>query len=84
MKRVLTTLACAAALGIAVSTVGAQTLNTVKTRGVLNCGSNPGLAGFGQPDAQGNWAGFDVDFCRAVAAAIFDDASKSRTFRNSS
>jgi general L-amino acid transport system substrate-binding protein len=64
------------ALGLAASAAGAQTLNTVKTRGVLNCGSNLGLAGFGQPDPQGNWTGFDVDFCRAVAAAIFDDPTK--------
>jgi general L-amino acid transport system substrate-binding protein len=64
------------ALGLAASAAGVQTLNTVKTRGVLNCGSNLGLAGFGQPDPQGNWTGFDVDFCRAVAAAIFDDPTK--------
>src|SRR5947209_20611014 len=76
MKRVLTTILCAAALGLAASAAGAQTLNTVKTRGVLNCGSNPGLGGFGQPDPQGNWTGFDVDFCRALAAAIFDDPTK--------
>src|SRR6266702_1940839 len=76
MKRVLTTIICAAALGVAASAATAQTLNTVKTRGVLNCGSNPGLAGFGLPDAQGNWAGLDVEFCRALAAAIFDDPKK--------
>src|SRR6266853_4602559 len=76
MKRVLTTIICAAALGVAASAVTAQTLNTVKTRGILNCGSNVGLAGFGIPDKQGNWTGFDVDFCRAVAAAIFNDPAK--------
>src|SRR6266699_3929273 len=76
MKRVLTTIICAAALGVAASAATAQTLNTVKTRGVLNCGSNPGLAGFGQPNAQGDWTGFDVDFCRAIAAAIFNDPTK--------
>jgi general L-amino acid transport system substrate-binding protein len=76
MKRVLTSIICAAALGFAASSAGAQTLTTVKTRGVLNCGSNPGLAGFGLPDAQGNWTGLDVDVCRAIAAAIFDDATK--------
>jgi len=76
MKRVLTTIICAAALGLAASAAGAQTLTTVKTRGVLNCGSNPGLAGFGLPDAQGNWTGLDVEMCRAVAAAIFDDPKK--------
>jgi general L-amino acid transport system substrate-binding protein len=76
MKRILGMLACAAALGLAAPPANSQTLATVKARGVLNCGSNPGLAGFGLPDAQGNWTGFDVDFCRAVAAAIFDDAKK--------
>jgi general L-amino acid transport system substrate-binding protein len=64
-----------AALGIA-GAAGAGTLDTVKQRGLLNCGSNGQLAGFGIPDAQGNWTGLDVDFCRAIAAAIFNDASK--------
>jgi general L-amino acid transport system substrate-binding protein len=76
MKRVLTSIICAAALGFAASSADAQTLTTVKTRGNLNCGSNPGLAGFGLPDAQGNWTGLDVDVCRAIAAAIFDDPTK--------
>ena len=63
-------------LGIAASAASAQTLNTVKQRGVLNCGSNGTLAGFGLPDSQGRWTGLDVDFCRAMAAAIFNDATK--------
>src|SRR4028118_2181125 len=41
-------------------------------------GPNAGLAGFGVPDAQGNWTGLDVEFCRAIAAAIFDDPTKVR------
>jgi general L-amino acid transport system substrate-binding protein len=56
--------------------VAAQTLKAVKDRGVLNCGSNGTLAGFGLPDATGKWVGLDVDLCRAVAAAIFNDAEK--------
>ena len=40
------------------------------------CGVNTGLPGFSIPDDKGNWTGFDVDFCRAVAAAIFDDPKK--------
>ncbi len=76
MKRVITMLAIAAALGVAGSAASAQTLNTVKQRGVLQCGANGTLAGFGLPDAQGNWTGLDVDFCRALAAAIFNDPSK--------
>jgi general L-amino acid transport system substrate-binding protein len=55
---------------------GTSTLNAVKARGVLNCGSNTGLAGFGQPDAQGNWRGLDVEYCRAIAAAVFNDPNK--------
>jgi general L-amino acid transport system substrate-binding protein len=78
MQRILGMLVCAAALGLAASPANSQTLATVKARGVLICGSNPGLAGFGLPDAQGNWTGLDVDFCRAVAAAIFDDPKKVR------
>jgi general L-amino acid transport system substrate-binding protein len=54
------------------------TLNSVKQKGFLTCGSNTGLAGFSVADAQGNWNGLDVDFCRAIAAAIFDDPTKVR------
>jgi general L-amino acid transport system substrate-binding protein len=63
-------------LAIASSGAGAQTLNQVKQRGQLICGSNTGLAGFGLPDAKGNWAGLDVDYCRAIAAAVLGDATK--------
>src|SRR5437764_2249022 len=76
MKSVVIRAALAAILGIAASAASAQTLNTVKQRGVLNCGSNGTLAGFGLPDSQGRWTGLDVDFCKALAAAIFNDASK--------
>jgi general L-amino acid transport system substrate-binding protein len=73
--------AAIAGLGLAVtaSAVSAQTpatLAQVKSRNILNCGSNTGLAGFGLPDAQGNWVGLDVDFCRAISAAIFNDPAK--------
>ena len=67
----------AAALGaLAVLPVAAGTLDKVKARGQLVCGSNPGLAGFGLPDSQGAWKGLDVDECRAIAAAIFNDPNK--------
>ena len=69
----------AAAFGVTLTMAGAAgagTLDDVKARGVLNCGSNTGLAGFGQPDAQGVWNGFDVDYCRAVAAAVLGDPTK--------
>lgn len=54
----------------------AQTLKAVKDRGMLNCGANGTLAGFGLPDAQGNWTGLDVDVCRAIAAAVLNDPKK--------
>jgi general L-amino acid transport system substrate-binding protein len=56
----------------------AQTLQAVKSRGELICGVSDGLIGFSSADAGGNWSGFDVDACRAVAAAIFNDAGKVR------
>src|ERR1700691_5654466 len=74
MNRIISILAFA--IVFAAQSASAQTLKTVKDRGMLNCGSNGTLAGFGLPDAQGNWAGLDVDFCKAVAAAIFGDATK--------
>src|SRR5205085_9485695 len=76
MKRAVTTLALAAAVALAASAASAQTLNSIKTRGLVNCGANGSLGGFGLPDAQGNWTGLDVDFCRALAAAVFNDANK--------
>jgi len=54
----------------------ASTLDDVRARGKLNCIINTGLAGFAAPDDKGNWTGFDVDFCRAVAAATLGDATK--------
>jgi general L-amino acid transport system substrate-binding protein len=74
MKRIASILAFAAIL--IAHGASAQTLKAVKDRGILNCGANGTLAGFGLPDAQGNWTGLDVDVCRAVAAAIFNDAKK--------
>ncbi|HBD89305.1 MAG TPA: amino acid ABC transporter substrate-binding protein, partial [Gemmobacter sp.] len=55
---------------------GAATLDDVRSRGELICGVNVGLTGFGAPDANGNYQGFDVAICKAVAAAVLGDASK--------
>jgi general L-amino acid transport system substrate-binding protein len=75
--KILISAALGAALALSAGSASAQqTLNNVKQKGFLQCGSNTGLAGFGQPDAQGNWTGLDVEYCRAVAAAIFNDATK--------
>lgn len=53
-----------------------STLGTVKSKGFIQCGVNQGLSGFSNPDAQGRWSGIDVDVCRAIAAAVFADATK--------
>jgi general L-amino acid transport system substrate-binding protein len=75
-------LGVAVALGAAVALPAAAqqqgTFDIVKARGTLICGVNTGLAGFAAPDSQGVWRGLDVDYCRAVAAAMFGDASKVR------
>jgi general L-amino acid transport system substrate-binding protein len=54
----------------------ASTLSDVKARGKLLCGVNSGLLGFAQKGDDGKWAGFDVDYCRAIAAAVLSDAEK--------
>ena len=76
MKRVSLVLTLALAAGFAVQSAGAQTLKAVKDRGQLSCGVSQGLPGFSAPDDKGNWTGIDVDICRAIAAAIFDDPAK--------
>ena len=76
MKRLATALAFASVLAFGIQAASAQTLAAIKSRGELICGANGTLAGFGLPDPQGNWTGFDVDFCRAIAAAIFNDPTK--------
>lgn len=65
-----------AALIVTAQSAGAQTLKTVKERGTLVCGVSQGLPGFSNPDDKGNWTGLDVDLCRAIAAAIFNDPGK--------
>ena len=56
----------------------ANTFDAVRSRGTLVCAVNTGLAGFAQPDSQGVWRGFDADYCRAFAAALFGDPNKVR------
>src|SRR5256886_1679505 len=76
MKRAIFLFGATVALGFCVDTAAAQTLKAVKDRGSLNCGVSQGLPGFSNPDDKGNWTGLDVEFCRAIAAAIFNDATK--------
>ena len=59
--------------GLAASAAVAGTMDDVKARGKLNCGVTTGLVGFAAPDANGEWQGFDVGVCRAVAAAVLSD-----------
>jgi general L-amino acid transport system substrate-binding protein len=73
------------AVAIAVAAIAAtyelydtRTLKRTVRRGEVLCGVNKGLPGFSIPDDNGNWTGFDVDFCRAVAAAIFDDPKRTK------
>ena len=65
-----------AAAAITYERYDTQTLKRTLRRGAVLCGVNTGLPGFSNHDASGNWSGFDVDLCRAVAAAIFNDPSK--------
>ena len=76
MKRSIIAGVLGAALAVVATTAGATTLETVKQRGQVICGSNTGLAGFAVPNDKGEWSGFDVDYCRALAAAIFGDPTK--------
>ena len=67
-----------AAAAITYERYDTRTLKRTIRRGEVLCGVNTGLPGFSVPDDKGNWTGFDVDFCRAVAAAIFDDPKKAK------
>jgi len=74
MKSKLMPVLLGAAFGLTVaSAASATTLADVKGKGFVQCGVSQGLPGFSNPDDQGNWTGLDVDYCRAVAAAIFGD-----------
>lgn len=58
------------------SAQGPKTLDAIKQRGAVACGASQGVVGFSAPDDKGRWAGFDVDFCRGLAAAILGDGEK--------
>ena len=68
--------ASAAAVTGMATLAGAGTLDDVKARGELICGVNLGVVGFSAPDANGNWSGIDVSYCRALAAAVLGDGQK--------
>jgi general L-amino acid transport system substrate-binding protein len=78
-KTWIRTLALGAALTLpALAAHAGATLDAIKSKGVLRCAVNSGLQGFSAPDSQGKWTGLDVDFCRAVAAAILGDPEKTQ------
>ncbi|MDA1118679.1 MAG: amino acid ABC transporter substrate-binding protein [Proteobacteria bacterium] len=77
--KVLKAIAAGAVVALGSGTLYAQsTLDAVKSKGYMQCGVSTGLAGFSAPDSRGAWKGIDVDACRAVAAAVFGDATKVR------
>ncbi len=80
MGATIGTVGVATALTLAMTTPAhaGKLLDSIKSKGVLTCGVNTGLAGFSQADSNGNWSGLDVDTCKAVAAAILGDASKTK------
>src|SRR3954464_6971905 len=65
-----------AAIAVAYERYDTKTLKRTIRRGEVLCGVNAGLPGFSIPDDKGSWTGFDVDFCRAVASAVFNDPNK--------
>ncbi len=70
LKTIAISTALAASIGLAHAN---ETLDAVKTKGFVQCGVSQGLPGFSNPDDQGDWTGLDVEYCRAMAAAIFND-----------
>ena len=76
MKTAMLPVMVGVAIGFAASTASAATLDDVKSKGFVQCGVSQGLPGFSSTNDKGEWTGIDVDLCRAVAAAVFGDASK--------
>jgi general L-amino acid transport system substrate-binding protein len=75
MKRIIF---AAGMIVASLSIASAGALDTVKQRGTLVCGVSAGFAGFSTPDSQGNYKGLDIDYCRALAAAVLGDPAKVR------
>ena len=78
MRRILPLLVSAFLATSSTAAWAGATFDAVKARGQVTCGVNSGVAGFSAPDARGVFQGLDADFCRAIAAAVFGDASKVR------
>jgi len=73
MKSLITPIFAGVIFSLAAGNAAATTLDDVKAKGFVQCGVNSSLVGFAALDDGGNWVGFDVDYCRAIAAAIFSD-----------
>ncbi|MBQ0744377.1 MAG: amino acid ABC transporter substrate-binding protein [Pseudomonas sp.] len=78
VKTTLAVFATAAALGVSSFAHAGTTLDEIQKKGFVQCGISDGLPGFSYADEKGNYLGLDVDVCRAVAAALFGDATKVR------
>ncbi|WP_288955868.1 transporter substrate-binding domain-containing protein, partial [uncultured Devosia sp.] len=78
MQKALVSIAVAASLGLGATAAQAAILDDVKAKGFIQCGVTGGVAGFSAPDSNNVWTGLEVDFCRAMAAAIFNDADAVR------
>lgn len=78
MKSILAVFVAASLCGVSGLVQAGATLDAVQKKGYVQCGISDGLPGFSYADAKGNYLGLDVDVCRAVAAAVFGDASKVR------
>ena len=76
MKTVLKAAVASAAALLVAGAAHAATLDDIKKAGALNCGVSQGLPGFSNPDDKGSWTGIDVDYCKALAAAVLGDANK--------
>jgi general L-amino acid transport system substrate-binding protein len=80
MRHIIASLAAAAAFALTSPAIAQQssTLEKTKRQGYVSCGASEGVPGFSLPDQNGVWSGFDIDWCRAVAAAIFNDPNAAR------
>lgn len=76
MNKITSTLLLTSVLALGAQSVSADTLDSVKDKGFVQCGVSTGLPGFSNADSSGNWKGLDVDVCRAVAAAVLGSADK--------
>ena len=78
MQKTLVTFALAASLGLVATAAHADILSDVKAKGYIQCGVTGGVPGFSAPDSNNVWTGLEVDYCRALASAIFNDADAVR------